>query len=524
MTIATASPFEGTPSLGWALIGVDETIAAADAKFARRLGAAQAAEVVGRRWHDFVEPEDHTTLAEIEAAVGAGQTWRGRFAVRTSEGTVDLDVDASPRGDAALALRIVGATLRPPATPPVDGGLTATASVDSPTSLEAVLEQIRRNFGVDVVLVVRTREDGRAIEVLGVHPAGIAGAETGVWWSPPDASERAVIESGEPAVDGTLAVHRGDSSPLARLPGYGLRSAVRVPLFVAGEVAGLVVAYSTRPAAFSHDEALRLERTVRGLALISTPPMPASTKHASTAEPFDKLVKLLGGVAHELMTTIAHELNNPLTAVAGYAQTLRSLPAAEQARALEVIEREALRAGAVVHRLLNLTQDLARPDQPARPPAENAETPSISSAAKETASAPPSDSGPPRGAGQRVLIVDDEEAIRALASRVLTSFGYAPSAAASATEALTLLEQRPYDAILSDIRMPGMDGVALYREVARRWPRLADRVVIMTGDVENEAVATLLRERGLASLEKPFRLEALLAALAAALDGAPHAS
>jgi CheY-like chemotaxis protein len=133
------------------------------------------------------------------------------------------------------------------------------------------------------------------------------------------------------------------------------------------------------------------------------------------------------------------------------------------------------------------------------------------------APAPEATSLPTRGTGQRILIVDDEEPVRVLTSQVLANFGYAPTTASSATEALALLEQGPFDAILTDVRMPGMDGIELYREVERRWPELASQVVIMTGDVENEAVANLLRESGLASLEKPFRLEQLLSTLAAAV-------
>jgi CheY-like chemotaxis protein len=144
------------------------------------------------------------------------------------------------------------------------------------------------------------------------------------------------------------------------------------------------------------------------------------------------------------------------------------------------------------------------------PVAAPVEAPSAEPAAPETPASPA------RAAGQRVLIVDDEESIRVLASQVLTAYGYEPVAAASATEALALLDERPFEAVLTDIRMPGMDGIEFYGELARRWPALASHVVIMTGDVENDAVARLIREHALASLEKPFKLEALLAALATA--------
>jgi two-component system NtrC family sensor kinase len=61
-----------------------------------------------------------------------------------------------------------------------------------------------------------------------------------------------------------------------------------------------------------------------------------------------------------------------------------------------------------------------------------------------------------------------------------------------------------YDAILTDIRMPDLDGRALYQEIARRWPRLAGRVIFVTGDTLASASREFVSESGRPVIEKPF--------------------
>ena len=86
-------------------------------------------------------------------------------------------------------------------------------------------------------------------------------------------------------------------------------------------------------------------------------------------------------------------------------------------------------------------------------------------------------------AGGRVLVVDDEPEIAAL----LEGAARAPTASTVATassgrRALAALEAGGVDAVVSDLRMPDMDGAALADEIGRRWPGLADRIVLITGD------------------------------------------
>jgi PAS domain S-box-containing protein len=87
----------------------------------------------------------------------------------------------------------------------------------------------------------------------------------------------------------------------------------------------------------------------------------------------------------------------------------------------------------------------------------------------------------PRGDGQRVLVVDDEEPLVRLASETLERLGYAPVSFTSSTAALAAFRANPqrFDAVLTDERMPGLSGSALIREV--RGIRDAIPVVLMSG-------------------------------------------
>jgi PAS domain S-box-containing protein len=87
----------------------------------------------------------------------------------------------------------------------------------------------------------------------------------------------------------------------------------------------------------------------------------------------------------------------------------------------------------------------------------------------------------PRGEGQRVLIVDDEEPLMRLATRTLEELGYAPLGFTSSSAALAALRADPqrFDALITDDRMPGMSGSALIREV--RDIRSSMPVVMMSG-------------------------------------------
>jgi PAS domain S-box-containing protein len=108
-------------------------------------------------------------------------------------------------------------------------------------------------------------------------------------------------------------------------------------------------------------------------------------------------------------------------------------------------------------------------------------------------------------AGQRsALVVDDEAGVRETLAEILTSSGHRVVAAASGREALERMGKERFDVILTDIRMPDLDGRALYREIERRWPERAARVVFVSGDTLTSTLRVFAEESGRPVIEKPF--------------------
>jgi two-component system NtrC family sensor kinase len=103
-----------------------------------------------------------------------------------------------------------------------------------------------------------------------------------------------------------------------------------------------------------------------------------------------------------------------------------------------------------------------------------------------------------------VLIVDDEPEIRDALSEILGGARHRVVAVASGREALDRMAAEHYDAILADIRMPDLDGRALYQEIERRWPGRAARVVFVTGDTLASTLREFVSESGRPVIEKPF--------------------
>ena len=109
---------------------------------------------------------------------------------------------------------------------------------------------------------------------------------------------------------------------------------------------------------------------------------------------------------------------------------------------------------------------------------------------------------------KRILVVDDDDNLRELLSTVLSQPGRAVDTARNGIEAVELLSQNHYDLILSDLRMPGLDGPALYDALGAMRPTSPiPRVIFMTGNVGGGDYADFLRGTTEPMLEKPFSLD-----------------
>lgn len=109
-----------------------------------------------------------------------------------------------------------------------------------------------------------------------------------------------------------------------------------------------------------------------------------------------------------------------------------------------------------------------------------------------------------RRPGPSVLVVDDEPAIASLLAELLELDGYQVATAPNGRAALDRLRAGGFDAILSDLRMPELDGPGLYREVERLDPALAHRMVFVTGNLLTEDTADFFAATGAPCLRKPF--------------------
>jgi DNA-binding NtrC family response regulator len=114
----------------------------------------------------------------------------------------------------------------------------------------------------------------------------------------------------------------------------------------------------------------------------------------------------------------------------------------------------------------------------------------------------------------RILLVDDEERFRSNLQKMLDAQGLAVRAASSGAEALEELKRSPYDVIVLDIRMPGMDGLATLKEIKSINPEA--EVIILSGHASMDAAMEINRLGGYDYLMKPCPLEDLLLKIEAA--------
>ena len=125
----------------------------------------------------------------------------------------------------------------------------------------------------------------------------------------------------------------------------------------------------------------------------------------------------------------------------------------------------------------------------------------------------------PTGERPRVLVVDDESVIAQLIADVLGGEGFEVDTAPHGLAALDRLANRTYDVILSDLRMPELDGFGLFREIERRYPDLLGRFVFITGTSEHTDYHGFIDDVKVPVLTKPFDMMNLVRVVKGRLAG-----
>ena len=111
---------------------------------------------------------------------------------------------------------------------------------------------------------------------------------------------------------------------------------------------------------------------------------------------------------------------------------------------------------------------------------------------------------------QSILVVDDEKFIRDIIADFLTMEGYVVRTAEDGAAAADELRRARFDLVISDLKMPRMDGIQLFIAIRQRHPAMADRVLFVTGDVIGPDAERFLADSRCRWLAKPFRLNELL--------------
>jgi len=121
--------------------------------------------------------------------------------------------------------------------------------------------------------------------------------------------------------------------------------------------------------------------------------------------------------------------------------------------------------------------------------------------------------------GRNILVVDDEESIRLLLHDILRLDRHEVKVARSGLEAAELTKTEAFDVIITDMKMPGLDGASFYRQVRERDPLQASRIIFITGDTVSPDTRAFLQRVANPVLSKPFKIGPLRDAIEKVLKG-----
>lgn len=112
-----------------------------------------------------------------------------------------------------------------------------------------------------------------------------------------------------------------------------------------------------------------------------------------------------------------------------------------------------------------------------------------------------------------ILLVDDESGIRRSVSRFLARYGFQVTDVSGGHAAVAAMRTTAFDAIISDLRMPGLSGEQFFELLAQEFPEMTRHIVFTSGDVSGDATKQFLKHSGCPALQKPYELSELVQVL-----------
>ena len=114
------------------------------------------------------------------------------------------------------------------------------------------------------------------------------------------------------------------------------------------------------------------------------------------------------------------------------------------------------------------------------------------------------------GGGRHILVIDDEESVLNLCGEILKEYNYQATLVASGSEGIYQLRKHQFDAVVCDVKMPGLGGREVYDYVVRELPEIKDKIIFITGDTLGENTKHFLDRTGNHFLFKPMDVDELL--------------
>ncbi len=116
----------------------------------------------------------------------------------------------------------------------------------------------------------------------------------------------------------------------------------------------------------------------------------------------------------------------------------------------------------------------------------------------------------------KVLVIDDEDIVRTSCSRALVPEGYEVKLARNGLDGLKIIGEEKVDIVLTDLKMPDMDGIEVLKKIKEGWPEI--EVIIITGYQTVDTAVKSIKLGAFDYIEKPFTPDALIVAVSKALD------